>query len=100
MTTARATKQSSTTPETPVKKARLFTNGRSQAVRLPKEFRFEGSEVEIRRNPATGEVILSELHPVKGNRWQYWFDRFDALEIPDDIFERKTSMPVERDIFK
>ncbi len=29
--------------------ARLFASGRSQAVRLPKEFRFEGSEVAIRR---------------------------------------------------
>ncbi|MGE0500532.1 MAG: antitoxin [Rhizobiaceae bacterium] len=35
-------------------------NGRSQAVRLPAEFRFEGDEVEIRRDPETGEVILSE----------------------------------------
>lgn len=39
--------------------AKLFKNGRSQAVRLPKEFRFEGKEVEIRRDPATGEVVLS-----------------------------------------
>jgi len=29
--------------------AKLFTNGRSQAVRLPKEFRFEGSEVIVTR---------------------------------------------------
>jgi antitoxin VapB len=29
--------------------AKLFRNGRSQAVRLPKEFRFEGGEVSIRR---------------------------------------------------
>ncbi|MGH8582101.1 MAG: antitoxin [Gammaproteobacteria bacterium] len=29
--------------------ARLFTNGNSQAVRLPKEFRFEGEEVVIRK---------------------------------------------------
>jgi hypothetical protein len=39
--------------------AKLFTTGRSQAVRLPKEFRFQGTEVFIRRNPATGEVVLS-----------------------------------------
>ena len=41
-------------------KAKLFMNGRSQAVRLPAEFRFEGTEVDIRRDPATGEVILSQ----------------------------------------
>jgi antitoxin VapB len=42
------------------KTAKLFKNGRSQAVRLPKEFRFEGTEVNVRRNPATGEVMLSK----------------------------------------
>jgi len=39
--------------------AKLFANGRSQAVRLPAEFRFEGREVFIRRDAATGDVILS-----------------------------------------
>ena len=32
-----------------MKTAKLFSNGRSQAVRLPKEFRFEGDEVYIKR---------------------------------------------------
>ncbi len=40
-------------------RAKLFANGRSQAVRLPAAFRFEGSEVFIRRDPTTGDVILS-----------------------------------------
>ena len=40
-----------------LKKAKLFRNGDSQAVRLPKEFRFEGSEVLIRRL-GTGVVLL------------------------------------------
>ena len=39
--------------------AKLFTNGRSQAVRLPADFRFEGSEVFIRQDPETGDVILA-----------------------------------------
>src|SRR5450755_403863 len=39
--------------------AKLFTNGRSQAVRLPADLRFEGTEVFIRQDPATGDVILS-----------------------------------------
>ena len=41
------------------KTAKLFRNGRSQAVRLPSEYRFEGSEVFVRRDPATGDVILT-----------------------------------------
>lgn len=42
------------------KTAKLFANGGSQAVRLPAEFRFEGSDkIFIRRDAVTGEVILS-----------------------------------------
>ncbi|MDR0321755.1 MAG: AbrB/MazE/SpoVT family DNA-binding domain-containing protein [Treponema sp.] len=38
--------------------AKIFTSGRSQAVRLPKNFRFTGSEVYIKKEK--GNVILSE----------------------------------------
>jgi antitoxin VapB len=52
--------------------AKLFRNGRSQAVRLPKEFRFEGDEVRIRR---MGESVV--LEPVtrkgKADEWA-WLD--------------------------
>lgn len=49
--------------------AKLFRNGRSQAVRLPKEFRFEGNEVSIRRE---GEAVV--LEPVRPQAWPdgYW----------------------------
>jgi antitoxin VapB len=62
--------------------AKLFRNGRSQAVRLPKEFRFEGTEVEIRRDPATGEVVLAQPHPQPALSFDEWFALYDA--IPDD----------------
>jgi virulence-associated protein VagC len=39
-------------------RAKLFITGGSQAVRLPAEFRFEGSEVDIRRDPVTQDVVL------------------------------------------
>lgn len=42
-----------------MRKARLFTNGGSQAVRLPADLRFEGDSVYIRRDERTGDVILS-----------------------------------------
>jgi antitoxin VapB len=41
------------------KKAKLFKNGASQAVRLPAEFRFEGDEVYISRDEKTQNVVLS-----------------------------------------
>ncbi len=49
--------------------AKLFRNGRSQAVRLPKEFRFEGDEVNIRR---AGKRVI--LEPKKRRQWPpgYW----------------------------
>lgn len=47
--------------------AKLFWTGRSQAVRLPREFRFEGDEVRIRRH---GSAVI--LEPVAEN-WE-WLD--------------------------
>ncbi|NRF69827.1 AbrB/MazE/SpoVT family DNA-binding domain-containing protein [Aquincola sp. S2] len=45
--------------------AKLFTHGGSQAVRLPKEFRFEGTEVHVRR--VGNEVVLSAVPPPDAN---------------------------------
>ena len=42
-------------------RAKLFRNGRSQAVRLPANCRFEGTEVEVERDPLTGVVSLRPL---------------------------------------
>lgn len=71
--------------------AKLFTNGRSQAVRLPMEFRFQGTEVFIRRNPETGEVVLSP----KPASWQEFFDLADRTVIPADFMADREELPVE-----
>jgi len=42
--------------------AKLFKNGRSQAVRLPKEFRFEGDEVYVKQ-VGGGVMLLSKSDP-------------------------------------
>lgn len=76
--------------------AKLFRNGRSQAVRLPAEFRFPGSEVYVRRDPATGDVILSR----RPDSWQDFFDLADSAEIPDDFLaNRRDSPPQRRKLF-
>jgi antitoxin VapB len=62
-------------------KARLFVTGGSQAVRLPAEYRFEGDEVDIRRDPATGDVVLSR--PIVS--WDDYFDWARALDLPGDF---------------
>jgi antitoxin VapB len=59
----------------------LFTNGRSQAVRIPKELRFEGREVSIRR---LGDGVL--LMPVKASTWPEGF--FESIRIDDANFTR------------
>jgi antitoxin VapB len=74
---------SNTAPKT----AKLFRNGRSQAVRLPKEFRFEGSEVAIRRDPISGEVILAPVVAEPAVSFDEWFALYDA--IPDDAPEEE-----------
>ncbi len=68
--------------------AKLFKNGRSQAVRLPAQFRFEGEEVFIRRDPVTGDVVLSERHP----DWDRFFSLLEKADVPEDFLS-----PEERD---
>ena len=88
---------------TETRTAKLFRNGRSQAVRLPAEFRFEGKEVLIRRDPETGDVILSE--PRKPKSWDEFFAMVATLkaeapeEFEDFMKDRKNSPPKMRDIF-
>jgi antitoxin VapB len=68
------------------KLAKIFKNGRSQAVRLPAEFRFDCSEVYVRREPETGDIILSR----KPDSWDDFFALLDDLEIPSDfMIDRK-----------
>ncbi|MGA2218626.1 MAG: AbrB/MazE/SpoVT family DNA-binding domain-containing protein [Terracidiphilus sp.] len=83
------------------KTAKLFKNGRSQAVRLPKEFRFEGTEVAVRRDPTTGEVVLSQTcAKTNEDTWRQRFAIWDALGSPeDDVLERDQTPPIERDFF-
>jgi len=76
--------------------AKLFRNGRSQAVRLPAEFRFCGSEVYVRRDPSTGDVILSR----RPESWQDFFDLVDNLDIPRDFLTNRSDVvPQKRKLF-
>ncbi|PIP01129.1 Virulence-associated protein [uncultured Pleomorphomonas sp.] len=65
----------------PTRTAKIFTTGRSQAVRLPAEFRFEGKEVFVRRDPATGDVILS----YKPDSWDGLFELYGKDQVPEDF---------------
>jgi antitoxin VapB len=76
--------------------AKLFLNGRSQAVRLPVEFRFEGSEVFIRQDRATGDIILSR-HP---ESWDSFFKRRREANVAAEFMaDRQDKAPQKRHLF-
>jgi len=67
--------------------AKLFKNGRSQAVRLPKEFRFDGAQVFIKK---LGNAVV--LLPYQ-NSWQALFD---SLEQFSDDFMVSREQPEQQ----
>ena len=71
-------------------KAKLFTHGGSQAVRLPKAFRFEGSEVYVRRD---GDKVI--LEPVLAD-WATLWAKIDAAT--DEPFPDRPEQPAWRDV--
>ena len=78
-----------------LEKAKVFMSGRSQAVRLPAQFRFASKEVYIRRDPKSGDVILSQ----GPSSLREVLDALDQLGVPDDFLspsERAQRSPQER----
>jgi len=65
--------------------AKLFTNGRSQAVRLPAAYRFDAKEVFVRRDPETGDIILSR----KPATWDDFFTALNNTDVPSDFLNEK-----------
>ena len=72
--------------------AKLFRNGRSQAVRLPSEYRFEGSEVYVRRDPESGDVILSR----RPESWNDFFELMKTVDVPDDFLAHRDDAPPQK----
>lgn len=69
--------------------AKLFENGRSQAVRLPKEYRFEGSEVTVNR---IGDIVM--LMP-KDNVWAGFLESLDMFS--DDFMQDGRMQPGQQE---
>ncbi|MGQ2997610.1 antitoxin [Variovorax sp.] len=79
--------------------AKLFATGGSQAVRLPAEFRFDGTtEVYIRRDEATGDVILSTRAPAD---WRAFIRMRDQQGVvPPDALPGREQSEEQRDPFE
>jgi antitoxin VapB len=78
--------------------AKLFLNGRSQAVRLPAAYRFDGTEVFIHRDPVTGDVILSR----RPQTWDGFLRAVHSAQVPDDFLgpDERDQGPQHRDPFE
>lgn len=78
--------------------AKLFKNGNSQAVRLPKEFRFEGDEVYIRK---VGKKIILEPKPTR-EEWLRKVKKFfeSPVEVSDDFMAHREKIKLrKKDVF-
>ena len=76
--------------------ARIFMNGRSQAVRLPAAYRFKGSEVIIERRGSA--VVLREKTESLGDAMRAFFAAHEPA--PKDFMkDRKDALPQERKLF-
>ena len=76
--------------------AKLFMNGRSQAVRLPINYRFGCDEVYIRKDPQTGDVVISK----KPGSWEDFFEMMESIDVPDDFMaERDNVIEADRGLF-
>ncbi len=75
--------------------AKLFTHGRSQAVRLPKEFRFEGKEVRVSR--VGNRVILEPLGSEEAMPWAELDTLGDRPFMPEG--REQPAMPDDRAMF-
>lgn len=76
--------------------AKLFTHGRSQAVRLPKEFRFEGREVRVTK--VGDRVILEPITPAESMPWAAIDQLGDSPFMPEG--REQPEPPADRVVFE
>lgn len=65
--------------------AKIFTKGRSQAVRLPAIYRFDCKEIYILQDKETGDIILSR----KPTDWDGFFSALKGADVPADFLNKK-----------
>ena len=70
--------------------AKVFQNGRSQAIRIPKEFRVDTTEVYIEK---VGETLV--IRPKKENKWDIWFDTLNEFDTSDFFLDRVQQPPLD-----
>ena len=77
------------------KTAKVFTNGRSQAIRLPAAYRFDKKikEVFIHQDVETGDVVLSR----KPENWNGFFDMLELARVPANFLDKSEREQIDQD---
>ncbi len=73
---------------------KVFQNGRSQAIRIPKEYRVDSDEVYIDK---VGDTLM--IKPKYKNKWDSLFDDLESVDTSDFLTTREQLPVQQRDIF-
>lgn len=74
--------------------AKVFQNGRSQAIRIPKEFRVDTDEVSIDK---IGDTLI--IKPITLNKWDTFFEALQSIDT-QEFLENREQLPLQvREIF-
>ncbi len=74
--------------------AKVFKNGRSQAIRIPKEYRVDSDEVYIEK---VGDTLV--IKPKKNDKWDSFFDSLEGVDTKDFMADREQLPVQERKLF-
>lgn len=74
--------------------AKVFKNGRSQAIRIPKEFRVDTTEVYIEK---IGNTLV--IRPKPENKWDNFFDLLNEVDTSDFLLNRVQPPLDEKELF-
>ena len=74
--------------------AKVFQNGRSQAIHIPKEFRVDTTEVFIEK---VGDTLV--IRPTKMNKWDNFFDMLDEFDTSDFMLDREQPLLDNKELF-
>ncbi len=74
--------------------AKVFQNGRSQAIRIPKEFRVDTTEVYMEK---VGETLV--IRPKPQNKWDAFFHMLDETDTSDFLTDRVQPPLDDKELF-
>jgi len=74
--------------------AKVFKNGQSQAIRIPKEFRVDSDEVYIEK--VNNTIIIK---PKFKDKWDTFFKKLDKIDTHDFLTQREQLPIQERELF-